>query len=402
MQPLGNDFVQLCFQPRSLAFQDFDVNVGWQLAGQFQQNGVDVPGNVYGVACWGFQHVQADAGLSIGARNRTGLRCVDFHNGDIGDADRRRVGAGTPVARGAVRSDEADRQIVDGVQVGVTVKRAQRYRAAFGYQAASSDIDFVTLNGANDVLESETVGVQQVGVDSYEYLLADASFDFHGEYAGHGFQARHDLGLDNLLQRRNIPLTRHAQFHHGPLVWGQLINLRVASRIGQPDAGHPADDFRFRFFDVCVGLEAGPHQRTATPRCRSYFLQSFHADDDSFDWPGDLFRDFDGGSLLVRCNDVDDPKANLWEQLLLQLLVRINSPNQRQNEGHNCYRTTLQGKFGQNDHLIHLIPVWLRLYESWSGCGHDLHYEPGLRHIPRKPFFSIQCDVRWIGIFDGG
>ena len=56
---------------------------------------------------------------------------------------------------------------------------------------------------------------------------------------------------------------------------------------------------------------------------------------------------------MIGRNNIDDFQLNLREQLLLQLLVRVDAAGQHQDQRHDGHRSTLQRQFGEDNHAIH-------------------------------------------------
>ena len=235
-----------------------------ELPRKFREDGVDSFGHFYRVAFRCPYHVEADAGSTVGTGNRGSFGGVDFNHGNVRDADWRTVGMPAAIARCNARVVRKPYgKVPDGVQVGVPVESPQCDRTAVGNYASGGNVHVVPLDCADDVLERQTERVQQARVYRDEDLLVDAALDFDVKHSGDRFQLGQYLGLDNLLQRRDVTLSRYAQLHHGPLIGREREHPGVAGSVREPYAGYPVDDLRFRFCNVGIGAKTRLYRRTA-------------------------------------------------------------------------------------------------------------------------------------------
>ena len=355
LHALGYDLAEFLFQPGSLAVHHGDVQVGRQFAFQLQQQVVDGVGDVDGVAVGGFEHVEAHAGLPVGAGDGAGLRRGDAHVGHVNHADGRGggIGGGAAVRAGRpVGTGESHGQVADGIQVGVPVEGADGDDAVLGRHAAGGDVHRVALQGSDDVLDGEAVGFQQRRVNGDEDLLGNAALDVHLEHAGNGLQRRRDLALDDAEQLRHVALARYAQLHDGPLVGTEREHAGVAGGVGQAQGGHAAVDLGLGGLQVGVGFKAGAHRGAAAPGGGGHLFQILHPDDHVLDGLGNLLGNLVGRALLERGRDVDDPKTDFREELLLQLLVGIHAAHQDENQRHHGYGAIAERQSGQDDHIV--------------------------------------------------
>ena len=183
----------------------------------------------------------------------------DFRHADRGgDAP-----AGASRAGRSAGTGKADGQVPYGIQIGVAMERAYRHRAAARVDAAGVNVHRVALEGADDVLDGQSVGIQQGRVHRHEDLLVDAAFNLHVKDARHRLERRYNLPLDYPEQVGNVALARYAQLHHRAPVGRQLKHARVAGGVREPEAGDSTDDFRLRFFDINGVFKTGLYPRVA-------------------------------------------------------------------------------------------------------------------------------------------